>query len=194
MADPEPTEAEIEAAEAFLRQQESKLVVTPEVIPADPRSPAFRERVIIAIVKAAGDVEKALAEIGCSWEVYKQVTDHSEWDKEVERVHHRMVVQPMLAAGKASVMQKVVEDGNAYALKMLYDTSPKEKLNEEDAAYLDSMAGAPRNTLLREAKKLSAEAATLIESLEGGRRPSKQLTEQIVRDVSTRAKKPKKLT
>ena len=169
-------------------------LATPEVIPTDPRNPAFRERVIVAIVKSAGDVDAALRSIGCSWEVYKQVTDHSDWDKEVERVHHRMVVQPLLAAGKAAVMQKVVEEGNAYSLKMLYDTAPKDKLNEEDAAYLDSMSGAPRNILLREANKLAKEAANLIESLEGGRRPSKQMTDQIVREVSERPKRPKKIT
>lgn len=166
--------------------------MVPEVIPVDPRNPAFRERVIVAIVKSGGNVEAALTDIGISWEVYKQVTDHSDWDREVERIHHRMVVQPMLAAGKAAVVQKVIEEGSGYHLKMLYDTAPKEKLNEDDAAYLDSMSGAPRSILLREAKKLTAEVASLVESLEGGRRPSKQVTEQIVRDVSERSKQPKK--
>ena len=103
-----------------------------------------------------------------------------------------MVVQPLLAAGKAAVMQKVVEEGNAYSLKMLYDTAPKEKLNEEDAAYLDSMSGAPRNILLREAKKLTTEVNQLVESLEGGRRPSKQISEQLVREVSERPAKAKR--
>lgn len=173
-------------------QEAPQGVLTPEIIPSDPRNPAFRERVIVAIVRSQGDVEKALQSISCSWEVYKQVTDHSDWDKEVERIHHRMVVQPLMAAGKAAVMQKVIEEGSGYHLKMLYDTAPKERLNEDDAAYLDSMSGAPRNILLREAKKLTQECATLVESLEGGKRPVKQITDQIVREVSERPKRAKK--
>lgn len=190
----EQEKAELIADAREIQKQREAALVRP--IPPDQQVPAdqsFREKVALAIIREPeGDVGSALAKIAVDWEVYRQVTDHPEWDAEMDRLTHRLVVQPRMAAVKGAVVGQAIAAGSGYHLKMLADTKPKEKLSDEDSAFLESMTGAPRAVLKKEALRLRDEVKRLLEVLDGGERPAAAATDEIVRSVTQRKLAPKK--
>lgn len=190
----EPTEAEIEAAEAYLRAQEAKSVAVPEVIPPQGRDkgewsmgdPACMDRLCRAIIHADGDFETARVQSGCPEEIFWSLIDDDNFETRYRKLCFKLKVLPGLPAAQEAAMK----EGGAYGMAQAINTSLKEDPNEAERAKMQSLRVGGKQAYIRTLRDIRDRAAKMLMMLEGAQTADDRLLHSYARDI---AHSPKEL-